>query len=207
MESTGGHVKLFHSFWFNSDVFQSRYCLYNTLCSWNDWEENAFHIHRHILKEQMYPGSAFTPNSNMSMWLAPTSLRILHPVIQPNAGICLSLNRTQYFYLGAWEHNHPASEIPVQWEGCPDRCWSVECGGDEVQKCSGDSSKLFSFFLCLSRSHSLIWAFCLCNCAGHCPRPPLKRALAVQKAFKVQMSRCIVLAVKRLELDYCTADY
>lgn len=54
-----------------------------------------------ILKEQMYPGSDFTPNSNMSTWLSPTSLRILHPVIQPDAGICLYLNITPILLSGS----------------------------------------------------------------------------------------------------------
>lgn len=137
----------FARFWFDSDVFWSRNCPYNTLCSWNDGEENAFHVHCHISKEQTHPGAAFTPKCNMSMWLSPTSLRILHPVIQPHAGILPLFEHNTSTFM--WDHesnHHPASKIPVQWEGCPDRM--LKCGvwrrrGAEVQWWFLKTSSLF----------------------------------------------------------------
>lgn len=137
---------------------------------------------------------SFKTKIKHSMKLSPTSMRKLHPVIYLCVGICLVLKQHWYLFLGPWVL-HPAPKIPVRWEGYPDTC-GAECGGNEVQRCSGDSSKLFSLTL-------TYMGICLCNHACRRPRLPLKWALAKQKAYEVEMNRCNNLAVSCLESDYC----
>lgn len=68
-----------------------------------------------------------------------------------------------------------------------------------MQKCSGDSSKLFS-------PTFTYMGICLCNCACSGPRLPLKQALANQKGFQgskgqVQQVGCRLLRIRLMLIN------